>query len=626
MGRSVVATAVTTALMLGGTVMASAAPAPSHGQVAGGTVVTVPAPEVKITDVSAGSGGHYLVTADNGTVWAYGLNLGGAFGDGTTTDSVDKLVPVRLPAGATVTSVTAGLLRSLALDSTGAAYQWGTDSYGEPGFESHEPMPVPMPDGVTFREISAGTSSYALATNGKAYAWGSGDLGALGNGDLGSSSSPVEVQVPVGVTFTAIDGGDQFAIALDSEGNVYGWGRNYFGEISLGIDEFSPVPVRISALPDIRFTQVIADTYHGAALGADGSAYIWGSPSIGDDRPVQTALRMQPPAGVQFVQLASGNTVDYALGSDGLIYAWGSNNFGELGDGTSVASSVPIRVQTPDGVRFTTVTAAAASATALTVDGRLFGWGAADFAPRPEGTIPAVVEGPEIIVTGISFDGIDGTNLVDNGDGTWNVVSPEHPAGPVDVVLAWTLGGIVQAPIVYADGFSYDALLVSPSITDPQDQNVRAGGTAVFQVTTTGSPMPTVVWNVSRDGGKTWEPISSDPAAIVETDGQSLFVRGSDRNSGFLYRATATNDAGSATSLFARLTVTTESATDGPAGAGGSAETAAGHGTSGPSINTSLAVTGLEPAPVFWLVGAFALLLGCGIVAANRVAKRRLTS
>src|SRR5690606_40813465 len=66
----------------------------------------------------------------------------------------------------------------------------------------------------------------------------------------------------------------------------------------------------------------------------------------------------------------------------------------------------------------------------------------------------------------------------------------------------------------------------TPTITNPTDQTVTDGDTATFTVTTTGTPTPTVTWEVSRDGGTTWEPITADPAATPAADGLTLSVVG----------------------------------------------------------------------------------------------------
>src|SRR5690606_15243315 len=189
-------------------------------------------------------------------------------------------------------------------------------------------------------------------------------------------------------------------------------------------------------------------------------------------------------------------------GSDGNAYAWAHNSRGPLGNGTNGTNT--------------------------------------------DRNTPVQVLG-DVVVTRITFDGVEGTNLVDNGDGTWSVDTPEHAEGAVDVVVSYTWNNIAQTPVTYTGGYTYTPIPVAPTITNPTDQSVTDGDTATFTVTTTGTPTPTVTWEVSRDGGTTWETITADPAATPAADGLTLSVVGTSANDGYQYRATATNSAGDAT-------------------------------------------------------------------------------
>jgi hypothetical protein len=91
-----------------------------------------------------------------------------------------------------------------------------------------------MPPRVTFTAISA---SLALDSTGQAWAWGDNSFGELGNGTTTSSSVPVPVSMPAGVTFTAISAGALYSLALDStavDTAAYGERRDYLYELPGG--------------------------------------------------------------------------------------------------------------------------------------------------------------------------------------------------------------------------------------------------------------------------------------------------------------------------------------------------------------------------------------------------------
>lgn len=86
-------------------------------------------------------------------------------------------------------------------------------------------------------------------------------------------------------------------------------------------------------------------------------------------------------------------------------------------------------------------------------------------------------------------------------------------------------------------------------VSEPADAAVLAGGDAAFAATASGRPEPSLRWQVSGDGGRTWTDVSGATSP-------SLAVRGVPvADDGQLYRAVFANAAGSATSRAARLTV-----------------------------------------------------------------------
>ncbi|MFV0432952.1 MAG: hypothetical protein ACK5LO_03060 [Leucobacter sp.] len=709
--RALGAAAVTTALIVGSAAAAHANPAPDNGPVAGGTTVAVPAPVLTFTEISAG-GLHTLAIGSDGNTYAWGWNLFGQLGDGTNTDSTAP-VRVQAPAGVTFTRVSAGDQHSLALGDDGNTYAWGYNNNGQLGNGTNTDSSVPVQvstGGVTLEQIDAGsTHSLALGDDGNAYAWGFNAQGQLGNGTNTDSNVPVQVSTG-GVTLHHISTRGYYSVALGNDGNAYAWGANTSGQLGNGTNTNSNVPVAIQR-GGVGYLSIEAGDFHAVALGDDGNTYAWGQNTLGQlgngtntDSNVPVAVQT---GGTAYTRISIGGAHTLAYDAAGNLYAWGMNNAGQLGNGTTANSNLPVSFSPPAGVTFAEVSAGALHSAALGVDGNVYEWGQIAGTSNTAPTLFA----PIIVVTGVTFDGLAGASLTDNGDGTWSVDTPAHSAGPVDVVVSWTLNGVAQTPVTYTDGFTYYAP-AAPTITNPADQTVTTGGTATFTVTATGAPTPTVVWEVSRDGGSTWEPITADPDATP--NGSSLDVVGSATNDGYQYRATATNSEGDATSQGATLTVnpvpvaptitdpadrtvkqgdtatftvtTTGTPTptvvwevsrDGgttweaitadpaatPSGSGltlsvvgtaandgylyrATATNSEGSVTSQPAkltvtkpagnggddpkkddeVNKRLSNTGMESTPFFWIAGAIALLLGGGLIAGNRVVNRRMKS
>jgi alpha-tubulin suppressor-like RCC1 family protein len=136
--------------------------------------------------------------------------------------------------------------------------------------------------------------------------------------------------MPNGVTFTAVSAGFTSSLAVDSNGLAWGWGYNGYGELGNGSTTNSSVPVAVSM-----------------------------------------------PSGVTFVAISEGGAYSLALDSNGHAWGWGANFYGQLGNGSTGESSVPVQVMMPNGVTFTAVSAASDGNTSLAVDstGRAWAWG-----------------------------------------------------------------------------------------------------------------------------------------------------------------------------------------------------------------------------------------------------------
>ena len=320
---------------------------------------------------------------------------------------------------------------SLAVGSDGNAYAWGDNYNGQLGNETtterHAPVRVKTPDRSTYPDLPAdftylqvsagGSHSLALGSDGNAYAWGYNGSGQLGDGTSSSQSTPVRVKapdrstypdLPADFTYLQVSAGQYHSLALGSDGNVYAWGYNNYGQLGNGTTSYSQsVPVRVKTpdrktypdLPaDFTYLQVSAGGNHSLALGSDGNAWAWGyngsgqlgdGTSSGQSTPVRVKTpdrKTYPdlPADFTYLQVSAGYLHSLAVGSDGNAWAWGDNSSGRLGDGTTTSRYAPVRVKTPDrntypdlpaDFTYLQVSAGGDHSLALGSDGYAWAWG-----------------------------------------------------------------------------------------------------------------------------------------------------------------------------------------------------------------------------------------------------------
>ena len=335
-----------------------------------------------ITAISTGYY-HSLALASDGTVYSWGYNSDGELGNNSTTNSSVPVVVTTAGtpmAGKTITAISAGMYYNLALASDGTVYGWGYDGQGQlgnnptdPNADSLVPVAVDMTGalkGKTITAISAGDAdnwgasyghSLALASDGTVYWWGYDDGNNQGYSTTGSLV-PVAVDMTgalKGKTITAISAGEEYSLALASDGTVYSWGWNIYGELGDNSMTSSSVPVAVTTagtpMAGKIITSISAGICYSLALASDGTVYTWGINSNGhkpgnsqnDDIsaiPVAVNIAGTPMAGKTITAISAGDAVSSVLASDGTIYSWGYNGDGELGNNSTTSSAVPVAV------------------------------------------------------------------------------------------------------------------------------------------------------------------------------------------------------------------------------------------------------------------------------------------
>ena len=366
----------------------------SYGQLGNGTTTNSSVPVSvntagvlagkTITQVAAGYDSACAVTSE-GKVACWGANLSGQLGNGTTTNSsVPVLVNTSgVLAGKTVTEVSVGSSSTSGSSATGSSacartsegkvVCWGANTHGQLGNGTTTNSSVPVLvnttgvlAGKSVTEVSVGsssatgTSACARTSEGKAVCWGANTYGQLGNGTTTNSSVPVSVNtagVLAGKTITQVSVGAALGCAVTSEGKVTCWGGNISGQLGNGTTTNSSVPVSVNTagvLAGKTVTQVSAGTSFSCALTSEGKAVCWGYNQTGQ-LGIGTTTNSSIPvsvstagvlAGKTITQVSAGAGLACAVTSEGTANCWGYNYWGQLGNGSTTNSSVPVTVNT----------------------------------------------------------------------------------------------------------------------------------------------------------------------------------------------------------------------------------------------------------------------------------------
>lgn len=236
---------------------------------------------------------------------------------------------------------------------------WGDSVRGGPSCPVPGCWETPQPVGVQgVTSVDAeNTFNMEIGPGGTVWTFGQGKDGQLGDGSTASSRNPVQVTGLANIVQT--DGGDSFAIALDSSGNVWTWGLNEHGMLGDGTTTNSDVPVEVTSLPGPACAVAAGGAHAYALLCPDdaadpGTVWAWGSNqgyALGDG--ISTGNELMPigiPGLTGITSIASGDMYGFAETPDGTVSAWGYNRFGMLCDGSTRAARVPTAVPLLDGV------------------------------------------------------------------------------------------------------------------------------------------------------------------------------------------------------------------------------------------------------------------------------------
>ncbi|MDO9628657.1 MAG: InlB B-repeat-containing protein, partial [Acholeplasmataceae bacterium] len=400
----------------------------------------------------------------------------------------DPLAVITLHHGETIISISQGYDHISVLTSSGRIFTWGCNNFGQLGNGTSDNNAHPTPTEITNQftltqdETIVSTSfgfyhSSILTSTGRIFTWGYNYYGQLGDGTNMYKTSPTEItsqfNLEAGETIKSVSLGRYHSSLLTSNGRLFTWGVNWYGQLGDGTTNDRSTPLEItsqfSLLEDERIVSISLGDFHSSAITSLNRVFTWGYNNFGQlgngtsdsnahSTPIEITSNFNLEVDETIVNISSGFFHSSALTSTGRVFTWGRNSFGQLGDGTTTNRFTPFDITNQfnieEGEAIISVSSEGEHSAILTSTGRMFTWGYNTY-----GQI---------------------------GDGT-----TIHKTTPIEITNQFNLGAEETIAIVSIGGY-YSAVLTSGGRMFTWGHNVSGqlgDGTTVDKITPTEIPL-----------------------------------------------------------------------------------------------------------------------------------------
>lgn len=331
----------------------------------------------KIWDIACGYGFTIIaceVRDSSHTALGFGLNHMSQIGyqaarPGCPLEIVATPSPIVLPTKAPISRVACGRAHSLLMNKTGQVFSIGNNAFGQCGRPIRESEIyfgsktchelTDLPNNVI--DIVCGQDhSLFLTEDGKLFSCGWGADGQTGLGHYNNQHKPTQVKGDIeGVKVSKVSSSADTVLALDNEGNVFGWGNSEYSQFRVLANNdseqfYEPRHLKMKQIPG-KIVDVAAGGTICAILNDRGQVFVWGFGILGQgpnvDHSSKPTLIPETLFGmnvynpeVKVVKIHAGLSHFAAITNQGDLLTWGKNRASSLGFPHGRDQFFPMRV------------------------------------------------------------------------------------------------------------------------------------------------------------------------------------------------------------------------------------------------------------------------------------------
>jgi hypothetical protein len=226
-------------------------------------------------------------------------------------------------------------------------YSWGAGTQGQLGQNSTTSLSSPVQVGASTNWASASSGDnfcLAIRTDGTLWAWGVNSSGQLGQNSTTNLSSPA--QVGALTNWSKSSSGGNFCAAIKTDGTLWTWGYGSYGKLGQNSTTSLSSPVQVGALTN--WASVTSGTVtFCTAIKTDGTLWSWGrnnQGALGQNDATYKSSPVQIGALTNWASISQGDLGCAAIKTDGTLWMWGRNTEGQLGQNSTVTTSSPVQV------------------------------------------------------------------------------------------------------------------------------------------------------------------------------------------------------------------------------------------------------------------------------------------